>query len=606
VHPRQEREPMMDWGSVQIAIVLVLVAIVFGGMIKELVAPEVTVMCAVSFLVVVGILSIGDVLKVFSNTAPFTVACLFILSAALERTGIINAMGQAMARVPWRSPGQALLVMMLGVATLSTFVNNTPVVVILIPVVIRLAQAIRAPASKLLIPLSYATILGGTCSLVGTSTNILVDGVAQAQGLAPFHLFEITGPGSIMAAVGIAYIYLIGQRLLPERQTVSETLVDVPKRKFLTELVIPTGSPLIGKTLRDAGFTRARGFHLIEFIRDAASLDPEHGDPILSAGDRLVLRTNVAEFVGLRDSGGALDPASADQPFETVRTRAVRMMEGVVGPYAALIGERPSDLNLRRHYDIQILAIHRRNEKLTDNFERVKLHVGDTLLMEGPVDGLRQLFERGDLINLSEVTEQPYRRDKAWIAVASVVCVVVLSAFEALPIAATSMIAAAFVLATRCLDPEEAYRAIHWPILMLIFGMLALGTAMDVTGAGRLVVGALMALVGDYGPAVVLSMMYALTSFITAFLSNNAAAILLTPLAIGLAQQMGVDPRPFVVAVMFAASADFSTPIGYQTNTLVYAAGGYRFLDFTKAGLPLNILLWAIASVILPMFWPLD
>ena len=597
---------MMDWGSLQIAIVLVLVAIVFGGMIKELVAPEVTVMCAVSFLVVVGILSINDVLKVFSNTAPFTVACLFILSAALERTGVINAMGQAMAAVPWRSPGQALLVMMIGVAVLSTFINNTPIVVILIPVVIRLAQAVRAPASKLLIPLSYATILGGTCSLVGTSTNILVDGVAQAQGLEPFHLFEITGPGSIMAVAGIAYIYLVGQRLLPERHTVSDTLVDVPNRKFLTEVVIPAASPLIGKTLREAGFTRARGFYLIEFIRDATSFDPEHGDPILAAGDRLVLRTNVAEFRGLRDSGGVLDAATAEQPFETIRTRAVRMMEGVVGPYAALIGEKPSDLNLRRQYDIRILAIHRRSEKLTDNFERVKLHVGDTLLMEGPVDGLKRLFERGDLINLTEVTEQPYRRDKAWVAVAAVLCVVVLSAFEALPIAATSMIAAALVLVTRCLDPEEAYRAIHWPILMLIFGMLALGTAMETTGAGKLVVGALMALVGDHGPAVVLSMMYALTSFITAFLSNNAAAILLTPLAIGLAQQMGVDPRPFVVAVMFAASADFSTPIGYQTNTLVYAAGGYRFLDFTKAGLPLNILLWAIASLVLPMFWPLN
>jgi di/tricarboxylate transporter len=597
---------MMDWASLQIVIVLVLVAVVFGGMIKELVAPEVTVMCAVSFLVVVGILGINDVLKVFSNTAPFTVACLFVLSAALERTGVINAMGQALARVPWRSPGQALLVMMLGVATLSTFVNNTPIVVILIPVVIRLAQAVAASPSKFLIPLSYATILGGTCSLVGTSTNILVDGVAQAQGLQPFHLFEITAPGAIMAAAGITYIYLIGRRLLPERQTVSETLVAVPARKFLTEVVIPAGSPLISKTCRDAGFTPARGFHLIEFIRSGVSADPEHGDPVLAAGDRLVLRTNVAEFMGLRDSGGAFDPATAEQPFETVRTRQVRMMEGVVGPYAALVGERPSDLNLRRQYDIQILAIHRRNEKLTDNFERVRLHVGDTLLMEGPADGLKQLFDRGDLINLTEVSEQPYRRGRAWIAVAAVLCVVILSAFEALPIAATSMIAAALVLAARCLDPEEAYRAIHWPILMLIFGMLALGTAMDRTGAGKLVVDALMVLVGDHGPAVVLSMLYALTSIITAFLSNNAAAILLTPLSIGVAQQMGVDPRPFVVAVMFAASADFSTPIGYQTNTLVFAAGGYRFLDFTKIGLPLNVLLWAIASVTLPMFWPLN
>ncbi len=595
----------LTWEILQIVIVLALVVVVFGGMVKELISPDIMVMSGVALLLVLGILHVSDVLNVFSNSAPFTVACLFILAEALERTGVINALGQAMTRVKWRSPSQALLVMMIGAAVTSTFVNNTPIVVIMVPVVIQLAHVVHASPSKMLIPLSYATILGGTCSLIGTSTNIIVDGVAQAQGLEPFSLFEIAGPGIIMALAGIAYVYLIGWRLLPERQTLSEVLIDQSKRKFLTEVLVPLDSPLIGKSLSEAGLNRKRGHQVIDVIRDEESLDPEHGEPVLAAGDRLVMRTSVVEFMGLRDAGNLIESA-AKHALEPIVTRNARMMEGIVGPKSSLVGQRVADLNLRRLYDTYILAIHRQNENITENFEQARLQFGDTLLLEGPVEGLKRLFERQDLINLTEVTDRPFRRDKAWIAVAAVLLVVVLSTLEAMPIAATALVAASVVLMTRCLDPDEAYRAINWPVLMLIFGMLALGSAMETTGAGKLIVGWLFTLVGGFGPAVVLSMLYALTSFITAFMSNNAAAILLTPLGIGIAQQMGVDPRPFVVAVMFAASADFSTPIGYQTNTLVYGAGGYRFLDFTKAGLPLNILLWAIASVLLPVFWPLQ
>ncbi len=594
----------MNWETVQVVIVLAVVAVVFFGMVREVVAPEVLALCGAALLLALGIVGTSDVLKVFSNPAPFTVGALFVLSGALERTGVIDALGQFIARVPWKSSAQALLVMMLFCLVLSAFINNTPIVVILTPVVIRLAHAVKVAPSRMLMPLSFATILGGTCSLIGTSTNIVVDGVAQSHGMAPFRLFEISGPGVIYGIVGVLYLYFIGRRFLPDRPTLSDTLIDVSQRKFLTEVLVPQGSPLIGKTLSDAGLTSSRGVLVIDLIREERSFDPEHGEPALAAGDRLILRTSVADFMGLREAGTVVG-APSQHALEPITTRDLRMMEGIVGPRSSFVSQRVADLSLRRLYDTRILAIHRRNENLHGKLDQVRLQFGDSILLEGSADGLKRLFDRQEMINLTEVTERPFRRHKAWIAIAAVVAVIVLSAFEAMPIAATSFIAACVVVGTRCLDPDEAYKAIHWPILMLIFGMMAIGAAMETSGAGPLIVKELVGLVGSFGPVAVLSLVYFLTSFFTEFMSHNATAVLITPIAIGLAQQMGVDPRPFVVAVMFAASASFATPIGYATNTLVYAAGGYRFTDFVRVGLPLNLLLWIVASFVLPLFWPL-
>jgi di/tricarboxylate transporter len=601
---RKSGKHRVSWETLQIVIVLALVAVVFFGMVREVIAPDVLALCGAALLLLLGILNTSDVLRVFSNPAPFTVGALFVLSGALERTGVIDALGQFIARVPWKSPTQALLVMMSFCLVLSAFINNTPIVVILTPVVIRLAHTVKVAPSRMLMPLSFAAILGGTCSLIGTSTNIVVDGVAQSHGMASFGLFEISGPGMIYGVVGILYLYFIGRRFLPDRPTLSDTLIDVSQRKFLTEALVPQGSPLIGKTLSDAGLTSNRGVLVIDLIREERSFDPEHGEPALAAGDRLILRTSVADFMGLRDAGTVVG-AGSQHALEPITTRDLRMMEGIVGPRSSFVGQRVADLNLRRLYDTRILAIHRRNENLHGKLDQVRLQFGDSILLEGSADGLKRLFDRQEMINLTEVTERPFRRNKAWIAIAAVLAVIVLSAFEAMPIAATSFIAACVVVGARCLDPDEAYKAIHWPILMLIFGMMAIGAAMETSGAGPLIVKQLVGVVGSFGPIAVLSLVYFLTSFFTEFMSHNATAVLITPIAIGLAEQMGVDPRPFVVAVMFAASASFATPIGYATNTLVYAAGGYRFTDFVRVGLPLNLLLWIVASFILPLFWRL-
>jgi len=366
---------------------------------------------------------------------------------------------------------------------------------------------------------------------------------------------------------------------------------------------VPLNSPVIGKTIAEANLNGGSGLQVLQVNRDSQLFSrPEH-DFVLSAGDLLMIHGQVKDVVELRESGHLT--FNRGDAFETISSEDVILAEAIVGRGSRYSHRPMRDLDLSARYGISVLAVHRQDENIQGNFDDFQLQFGDVMLVEGTPAQIKRFADNGELISLNAVQERAFRRDKAPIAIIATLAVMGLAAFGVMPIEGLAIIGAATVLATRCLDVEDAYKAVDWKILSLIFGMLAISIAMDKVGLVQLIVQNVTTVTPWAGPLFMLSFIYLLTSLLTEMLSNNAVAVLITPIAIGLAQHLGVDPRAFVVAVMFAASASFATPIGYQTNTFVYNAGGYRFADFLKIGIPLNLLLWLVGTLVIPLFWPL-
>jgi len=596
--------------TLEIAIVLGVITLMFILFVMELFPLDVTALSILAVVLVLGYISPEEAISGFANPAVITIALLFVLSHALQKSGILEYMVIRLNKLTERSRFLGLFVFLISVALASAFVNNTAIVAIFIPLTIRLAQKYNLSPSKLLMPLSYIAIIGGTLTLVGTSTNLLVNSiyVNSISSSPPLGMFEFAKFGLVMLVIGMAYLLIAVPFLIPSRTVTSSLTKSYHMGGYLTELKVSAESPLVGRTCKERAVNKNYDITVLDILRDGKLISKNIRDTIIYPEDILFVRGSLENFLRMKEVEKVTmltdEKLTQDELIHDDNT----LVECLITNQTDLVGKSLMEINFRRRFGSFILAIRREGEILRKKIAHVVLQAFDTLLIYGPIEKIKELSDSGDFIVLGEIEATLQKHKYWWVSVAVIFGAVILAALGIVPILKGALIGAIFLLVIRVITANEAYQSINWQVIVLIAALIPLGIVIQKSGTAFWIGTVLNDIANAFNPLVrptiMLSLVYLVTIILTEMTSNAATAIIMTPIAISAAQQMGLDPRTFVFAVCFAASASFITPIGYQTNLMVYGPGGYKFTDYVRVGLPLAIVLWCMATWLIPILWP--